>query len=780
MIREKVLGMGIDSATLLVKDTESNDTLRILRRVSLLGCSDEDVSTAAEVYHKLQKLKFPGIVTIHTVLVQGSFLSVVADFCVCGDLNAYLEDNLRDLLPENQVIQWLLSISLVLQSLHRDAHYPFYGLSLERLFLGNTGNILLGLPLPPFLYFKQITDRKNERVMLEKEYPPEALQMRWYHPNLSDVWHLGLIAQKLLSAQTQFSLRSSVMQQLVLKMMEPDLGKRMSLGEVIKSLQNIIDGTKLYGYPPLDLNKPLHVNRVVVPDKVISSTLMQALAPDVRETTSTNKAHPWAPHVLKSASSSRVFTPPAGECKGAGRLRQIHSALFTVPSAAKVSQDIDDLDDINNVVAHHENAPSSQNNWHRKALKQFEELQRLNTISPGRMRNYAGLQNGATGRIRRGLTMHPINTNRGYDPTKEFDPFIKESFISDDVDNLARQKNIRKHIKDWNQKRIEAIALNANQHNNLVVTDRSSVVIVAPRPTGPPPSPKDRLTKKAAPNPQMVGVKIPNPTFRAGDGNPNVPVDATMAKISPLTNASPVHEADVGSPRQGDQVQPHQPTLSSVQPDSLILHTPSTISSSSVAKPPPREPPRRMGAMPTNGERLRSPPAVPLSRADSSHLTKASVQSSILGVGSLHSASEASSRQQDPPSLPALPSLLSSEMDREVNLSSAIAMETQILTTLEWTMRGLRGVLHGLLRDPSLYKDVMTEVLSFVSGGQEGCLNPQRNEIFLYQLKKMIPNEALFITVASLCAQFASLERLNQSAKGQRHFFGSGKEKVVK
>ncbi|CCW62325.1 unnamed protein product [Phytomonas sp. EM1] len=758
MIREKVLSMGIDSATLLVKDTLSNNTLRILRRISLLGWTDEDVSSAGELYRRFQKFNLSGFVSIHTVLVQGSFLNVVTDFCAGGDLNTYLEDKLKEPLPETQVVQWLLSISVTLRSLHCDTHCPFYGLSLERVFFGDRGNILLGLPLPFFLYFKQMADRKKDGVILEKEYPPEALQMRWYHPELSDVWHLGLIAQKLLSARTQFSLRSSSAQQLVMYMMEPDLKRRMPLDEVIKSLKHIIRDAKPSEHPPPELSQLTLGNKFVVRDRLVSPTLLQDVAPDMKETQSTSKGHPWAPQLPNGAL------------------------------APKVSEGTNNIHDADGAVVRQENVRGPQDSWHLRAMKQFEELQRMNAVSPGRVHNHVGPQDGCTGRSRRGLTLQPINTGRVHGAKKQVDQFLDDSFSADEAANLIRQKNIRTHIKQWNRKRIEAIALNANQHNNLVVTDRSSVVIVAPRPAAPAASPKDRLTPRAAANARRAYAQTPTPTPKAADTNPKTQVNLKMARTPSPSKASQLHEAGPMLPQQRGQVQPPPPMLSNIHQDSVVLRTPSTNSSLSIAKPPAREPPLRMKAKHTSDDRPRSPPAVPLSRGDSLHFAKASLQSSISGAGSCPSASEVSSRNQEtfandrrPPH--ALPSVLVSGTGKTNNLSpgaTGTVMDAGITATLEWTINGLRSVLRSLLKEKSVYREAMTAVSIFVASGQEGCLNPQHNEVFLYRLKEWIPNEALFMAVASLCAQLASLERLNQSTKEQRHFTGNGKEKVIK
>ena len=50
MIRKKVLSIGNNSATLLVQDTEANGALRVLRRVSVAGWSNEDVKMVEESY----------------------------------------------------------------------------------------------------------------------------------------------------------------------------------------------------------------------------------------------------------------------------------------------------------------------------------------------------------------------------------------------------------------------------------------------------------------------------------------------------------------------------------------------------------------------------------------------------------------------------------------------------------------------------------------------------------------------------------------------------------
>ncbi|CBZ28536.1 conserved hypothetical protein [Leishmania mexicana MHOM/GT/2001/U1103] len=272
MIRKKVLSIGNNSATLLVQDTEAGGALRVLRRMNVAGWAAEEVSTAVRMYEELHKRRLRGFVPIHTVLIQSSFLSVVASYASEGDVTTLIEEEEHSSLEEASVLRWLCACALAIRQLH--LHNLFFpGLTGDRLFLdhhtGGTANLLLGVPLPLPVYYSQLQERKKSGVRVELDYPPEVLAApaahpngggeganhstrsgSGYHPTLSDVWCLGRLGVVLLTAKgTNIARRSGTARQLLSRMMADEPATRPSMESVVQSLVALA-GTISLGQPP--------------------------------------------------------------------------------------------------------------------------------------------------------------------------------------------------------------------------------------------------------------------------------------------------------------------------------------------------------------------------------------------------------------------------------------------------------------------------------------------------------------------------------------------------
>ncbi|KAG5474743.1 hypothetical protein LSCM4_03919 [Leishmania orientalis] len=427
MIRKKVLSISSNSATLLVQDTEAGGALRVLRRVSVAGWADEEVSAAVRMYEELQKCRLRGFVPIHTVLVQSSFLSVLASYVSEGDVTTFIEDEEHRSLDEACVLRWLCACALAIRQLHLH-HLFFAGLTSDRLFLdrhtGGSANILLGVPLPLPVYFSNLQERKKNGARVELDYPPEVLAAAaahsisskngtntsirsgvGYHPTLSDVWCLGRLGVVLLTANgANIARRSSNTRQLLSRMMADQPASRPSMESVVQSLV-ILAGNISLGQPPWP-SQPL----------ADPSTASHPLASSSSAPTAVTRQSPaTAPGSARGGATAAV-PAAAGENRstGGGRAKAKYMATAAVqgpassqPPSTSASAPSTDVPPTRahdrqrpsaatpTPIAHTSPSPPTQapaplidsvarlahapgDSWHRRAGEKFELLQRLN------------------------------------------------------------------------------------------------------------------------------------------------------------------------------------------------------------------------------------------------------------------------------------------------------------------------------------------------------------------------------------------------------------------
>ncbi|KAH9600344.1 Protein kinase domain [Trypanosoma melophagium] len=353
MIRKKVLGVGVTSATMLVEDTENGGVLRVLKRINVSTWNTKDVTEAHEMYKLLSHLNIRCMVDLSTVLLQNSFLSLVTSYNTGGNMEEYLEEKITTPLEESTVVRWLLIMARVVEHVQKQSKICFYGLDLRHIFLSdNARDISVGLPIPRVSYFRRLSDRESNKVSLELEYPPEVTREQQYHMGASDVWHLGLIGMKLLTANSSFTNRSREIRKSITAMMDANIEKRPSVHEVVRMLAQLIG----------EGNEELPQQRQD-PHHSFSST--QFVSPISLETITRT------PIAGTDDSNSDERNRPGEQGETQGNVGVLRSARHRLPQS-----------------------------WHRRAMEQFEELQRLNA-SPlrGKSRGTspsAGIRLGST------------------------------------------------------------------------------------------------------------------------------------------------------------------------------------------------------------------------------------------------------------------------------------------------------------------------------------------------------------------------------------------------
>lgn len=436
MIRKKVLSIGSTSATLLVQDTEAGGALRVLRRVSVAGWPEVEVSAAGRMYEELRQARLRGFVPIHTVLLQSSFLSVVASYAAEGDVTTLIEEEESSPLEETSVLRWLGACAMALRQLHASKLF-FPGLTTDRLFVdhntGGSANVLLGVPLPLPVYFAQLQERTKAGVHVQLDYPPEVLAVSdpsnggsasvstgssgravvGYHPTLSDVWCLGRLGVVLLTAKgTNMARRSGSTRQLLSRMMADEAATRPSMDSVVQSLVALA-GSVTLGQPPWPAQpqatppatSPTLPSRQPAPqpaptnsaggvataaaDRSNGGGAVSCASPNRRPAASTHSSPPPDVPSTRAQASRRHSAVANGSGAGAATSSTPNAASPPpppppppAPAPAPAHRD---------PIARPPHAPDDS--WHRRAGEKFELLQRMNASPPKLHHQHSG--NGA-------------------------------------------------------------------------------------------------------------------------------------------------------------------------------------------------------------------------------------------------------------------------------------------------------------------------------------------------------------------------------------------------
>lgn len=123
----KVLGRGSYGEVWLVTPLESSVGSKskprrcVLKRVSIARSNDEknELAAAEREAQLLSSLKHPNIVAyIESFRSRDHHLNIVMAFCEGGDLYTKLKYRKKQLLPEEQIIDWFIQITLALQYMH--------------------------------------------------------------------------------------------------------------------------------------------------------------------------------------------------------------------------------------------------------------------------------------------------------------------------------------------------------------------------------------------------------------------------------------------------------------------------------------------------------------------------------------------------------------------------------------------------------------------------------------------------------------------------------------
>ncbi|KAK7194782.1 hypothetical protein NESM_000398500 [Novymonas esmeraldas] len=805
MIRKKVLSIGTNSATLLVQDTESGGALRVLRRVSVAGWADAEVSAAGRLYEELRRSRLRGFVPIHTVLVQSSFLSVVASYAAEGDVTTLIEEEESNPLEESSVLRWLCACALAMRQLH--THKLFFpGLSSDRLFLdhhtGGTANVLLGVPLPLPVYYAQLMERKRSGVRVELDYPPEVLAVATadrgggrsgvgYHPTLSDVWCLGRLGVVLLTAKgTNMARRSGSTRQLLSRMMADEPATRPSMESVVQSLVALAGNVSL-GQPPWPSQAaaapvaassapPLLSRQQPMASPGCSSTSASPPPSTLADTRSTSGGGAGRPrHITTAAShgtppsshppSSATSSPPPPELPSTRAPDSRRPAAVAPAPAAETSAPVPTAQaspptPTRAAAALHRDPASARlshavdDSWHRRAGEKFEQLQRMNA-SPPKQHHIVGdaahgeyghhRLRGSTGGLVNMTSLSPRRNGRGT-------PVDNKTHLLDEM--LAEQEELRRRAEGRHaspQSRIEdAQQLHRDNLRQLRLETAARQQEMRKHFTQWQRQNNQRLAESG--NVEVIdhdGVVIVAP-------RPAPPLDYTTP---------PTEEEEEGEVEEAEaEVEGMESSAvaedehSALLPRTTLQLTTTTTATAAAAL--------SRHATPTANAQL--------TRYTGSTPRRSYTPSSAApGTSALRSA--ASPRAPPQPQLASaqpyprpgsdLPGpsarVLNGDGDSEPRPGGRASADRGTLSAVEWSIDGIRSTLRTLLRHRDLYGETMQEVAMFVSQPEEARLAVRANEVFMKRLRKLLRDDAVFFGAAPLCAQLVALEGLDSTLR---------------
>lgn len=800
MIRKKVLSIGNNSATLLVQDTEANGALRVLRRISVTGWSDDDVKMVEEGYETLRKARLRGFVPIHTVLVQNSFLSVVASYAPEGDVTTFLEEEVDGPLEEQMVLRWLCACALSIREMQTHKLY-FPGLTTDRLFLdhqtGGTAQILLGVPLPLPVYISQMQDRRRNGVKVSLDYPPEVLvEPNWsFHGTATDVWSLGRLGEVLLTAKgTGLARRSGSTRQLLARMMAAEPAKRPTMESVAQSLIALAGNVKL-GQPvwPAKTAVATSPSLGTPPPPPSHPPPTAATTPGGYHSHHHSSHQTTAGHLSASNHSlssqpvdSRTSTPPPevpntrpheSRKKGEG-----HTVATAPPPSPPSPPPMAAL-----TGSHRDPAPrptyAPDDSWHQRAQQQFEQLQRLNA-SPQKVRGDGPISPRGANAERRRSSAEPKSPSprrggvrnsgvvdhntrmlnemfaeqenmyrdaRGDYPQRrtgqhaeDLQQLQAEAARQTKLETAQRQHEMRKHFTEWQRQNNQRYT----GADNALVMEQDGVVIVAPRPTpAPPPVPPQHQQQVATATASEKG---------AGDGHSSPPT-TTASDEGP--SEAPLPTALTSSPRGAAAARSNRPRPKTPPTASPVRRVAPRAAASAAS------PSNRGGAATTAPGGL-SAAAVPI-RSNASPRPESGLQ-----LNSVTPHVRKSNESHPRPSTTAAAAGGEEGNGGERGAAPSPSGPTRrtsadpsTLSAVEWSVDGIRSTLRTLLRNRDLYGDVMQEVAVFVSQREEARLSARANEIFMQRLRKLMPDDRLFYGAVPLCAQLVALEGLDHTLR---------------
>ncbi|XP_039931894.1 serine/threonine-protein kinase Nek4 isoform X1 [Hirundo rustica] len=177
----------------------------VIKKLNLRSASSRERRAAEQEAQLLSQLRHPNIVTYRESW-QGNdgHLYIVMGFCEGGDLYHKLKEQKGKLLPENQVVEWFVQISMALQYLH-EKHILHRDLKTQNIFLTRTNIIKVG-DLGIAKVLENQYDMASTLIGTPYYMSPELFSNKPYNYK-SDVWALGCCVYEMATLKHAFNAK---------------------------------------------------------------------------------------------------------------------------------------------------------------------------------------------------------------------------------------------------------------------------------------------------------------------------------------------------------------------------------------------------------------------------------------------------------------------------------------------------------------------------------------------------------------------------------------------
>ena len=248
-----LLGSGSYGKAYLVKSNNDN-SLCVLKTISLLNLSPKEKYATFLEAKILKRLSHPNIITFYEVFLAKKphpTLNIVTSYADGGDLHKQI--SLHVTFPENQIINWLIQISLAVHYLH-SKHIIHRDLKPHNVFLTKKGVAKLG-DFGVSKILASSVQKASTCIGTPYYISPEIINEEEYSYK-TDIWSLGVCIYQLMALRVPFEggsvsmlalkivkgkyeplpkTYSKELRELVAKMLKVNVNERISIKEVLES-----------------------------------------------------------------------------------------------------------------------------------------------------------------------------------------------------------------------------------------------------------------------------------------------------------------------------------------------------------------------------------------------------------------------------------------------------------------------------------------------------------------------------------------------------------------
>ncbi|XP_075288451.1 serine/threonine-protein kinase Nek4 isoform X2 [Opisthocomus hoazin] len=232
----RAVGKGSYGEVSLVRHQQDSKQY-VIKKLNLKNASNRERRAAEQEAQLLSQLKHPNIVAYRESWQgEDGLLYIVMGFCEGGDLYHKLKEQRGKLLPENQVVEWFVQITMALQYLH-EKHILHRDLKTQNVFLTRTNIIKVG-DLGIARVLENQYDMASTLIGTPYYMSPELFSHKPYSYK-SDVWALGCCVYEMATLKHAFNAKD--MNSLVYRIIEgklPPMPKDYSpqLVEIIQTM----------------------------------------------------------------------------------------------------------------------------------------------------------------------------------------------------------------------------------------------------------------------------------------------------------------------------------------------------------------------------------------------------------------------------------------------------------------------------------------------------------------------------------------------------------------